>query len=89
MKSFSESFGSLMGTLMGLLGREVKEGQVDFKFDARWGIWLALVLIIICMVIYAFSRIDNSLFVVVVLLAVVFVLVGMVMARRKADGGSE
>lgn len=87
-KSFSESLRDMLVSFARIMGREVKEGQVDVKLDYRWYIVIGLFVLSVGGIVWSLVSIKKP---ILILAVVVLGLFGfLALARsRNSGGGSE
>ncbi len=79
--NFNKSFSSMLSHMMLLLGHQEKEGEVDLKFDSRWGVVLGLLFLAVGMFVYALMSIKSTMILVIVLLVCVWCIVNVMMRK--------
>lgn len=85
-KSFSESLRDMLVSFARIMGREVKEGQVDLKLDYRWYIVIGLFVLCVAGIVWSLVSIKKPILILAVVVLGLFGLVALVRSHNSGSG---
>ena len=85
-KSFSESLRDMLVSFARLMGREVKEGQVDVKLDYRWYIVIGLFVACVVGIVWVLVSLKSPFLILAVVVLGIFGFVALVRSRNSGAG---
>lgn len=86
-KSFSDSLRDMLVQFARMMGREVREGQVDLKLDYRWYILIGLFVMCLGGIVLCFVKLKSMVVILGILLLGVFGFVALVRSRSAGEDG--